>query len=232
MENAFLILLLCVSISMMGLGVISPIMPMYAESLGATGIWIGLIYSSFSLSKAILMTPIGRMSDVRSKKKIICLGLGIYMIISILYVLAWSPPSIVLIRLAHGAASSMVMPVAMAYVVDLTLEGKEGKYTGMANTALFIGFGAGPLLGGYMTECFSYASTFHLMAALICLGLLLTILFLPEQNKLNLKDRKPRVSLRKILSNKNLQAASVYRFINAVGRGASWVFYHFSQLKA
>ena len=61
--NAFRVLLLSVFMAMVGLGIISPIMPNYASDLGASGIYIGLICSSFSLSRAVLQTPIGRLAD-------------------------------------------------------------------------------------------------------------------------------------------------------------------------
>jgi DHA1 family multidrug resistance protein-like MFS transporter len=83
--NAFRVLLLCVFMAMVGLGIISPIIPNYASDLGASGIYIGLIYSSFSLSRAILQTPVGRLSDTVSKKKIIITGLVVYTLVSIAY---------------------------------------------------------------------------------------------------------------------------------------------------
>ena len=67
--QAFRVLLLSVFMAMIGLGIISPIIPNFASDLGASGIYIGLIYSSFSLSRAILQTPVGRMADTYSKKR-------------------------------------------------------------------------------------------------------------------------------------------------------------------
>ena len=64
--NAFRVLLLSVFMAMMGLGIISPIIPNYASDLGATGVYIGLIYSGFSLSRALLQTPVGRLADTYS----------------------------------------------------------------------------------------------------------------------------------------------------------------------
>jgi len=77
--------------AMVGLGIISPILPNYASDLGATGVYIGLIYSSFSLSRAILQTPVGRLADTFSKKKIIVVGLIMYAVVSVAYTLVRSP---------------------------------------------------------------------------------------------------------------------------------------------
>jgi len=217
--KALWVLLLCVFIAMTGLGVVSPIIPNYAIELGATGLWLGLIYSAFSITRAILQTPVGRLADRRSKKWIICLGLGFYALVSLLYPHASSPWQLVLIRLIHGVGSAMVIPVAMAYAVELTPKGEEGRYMGMMNTAMFTGFGAGPLLGGYIFDRFSLPMVFYSMTALIALSLILTILFLPSSIKSPTLERKS-VPLAKIIANRRLLAALIYRVINAMGRGS------------
>ena len=34
---------------MLGMGIISPLMPLYSQELGATGVWLGIIYGAMSL---------------------------------------------------------------------------------------------------------------------------------------------------------------------------------------
>jgi len=217
--RALQMLLFCVFTAMTGLGVVSPIMPNYATSLGATGIWLGLIYSGFSFTRAVLQTPIGRLADRRSKKKILCIGLGVYALVSLLYIYASSPLHLVAIRLVHGVGSAMVMPVAMAYAVELTPKGKEGRYMGYMSTAMFTGFGAGPLLGGYIYDWFSLSAVFYSMTALVSVSLLLTLIFVPEERSIR-GVRRPTVPFTKILSNRRLLGAMIYRIINALGRGS------------
>jgi len=216
---AFQTLLLCIFIAMTGLGILSPIMPNYASELGATGIWIGLIFSGFSLSRAVMQTPVGRLADRSSKKRILCIGLAVYAFISLLYNFASTLPLLVVIRLIHGLGSAMVMPVAMAYAVNLTPRGKEGRYMGFMSTAMFLGFGTGPLLGGYIYDHFSFSTVFYSMAAIVTLSLLLTIIFVPDEEGLGMKKDSPRVPFMKILSNRRLLGALSYRFANALGRG-------------
>ncbi len=217
--NALRVLLLCIFMAMTGLGVISPIIPNYASDLGATGFMIGLLYSSFSISRAALQAPIGRLADRASKKKIIVTGLAAYTVTSILYAYATSAEMLVAIRLFHGVASAMVMPVAMAYAAELTPKGKEGRYMGYMSTAMFSGFGSGPLLGGFLYEHYSTAAAFHAMSALVGFSLILTLILVPEEKSFRKIERRPRRSFREILSNRKLRAAFVYRLVNALGRG-------------
>jgi len=217
--NAFRILILCVFMAMMGLGIVSPILPNYASDLGATGVMIGLIYSAFSVSRAILQAPVGRFADSYSKKWIIIIGLAAYTVTSILYTFVSSPESLIAVRFIHGVGSAMVMPVAMAYAILLTPKGEEGKYMGYMNTALFSGFAAGPLLGGYLYENFSIDTVFRSMSALVFTSLILTVLFVPEEGSLGLRRERPRVSFMRILTNRKLAGVFVYRAVNALGRG-------------
>jgi len=67
-RKIFPILALCVFSSMLGVGIIAPLLPLYAENLGATGIWIGVIFAGFSISRAIFLPIIGRLSDRIGRK--------------------------------------------------------------------------------------------------------------------------------------------------------------------
>jgi len=222
--NAFRVLMLSVFMAMVGLGIISPIMPNYASDLGASGIYIGLIYSSFSFSRVILQTPIGRLADTFSKKKIIVAGLIMYTIISVVYTYVTSPEMLIVVRVFHGVGSSMMMPVAMAYAMNLTPKGEEGKYMGYMNTALFSGFGAGPFIGGYIYENYSTRMVFNTMSVLVAISLVLTILLVPDEESLGMKPRQSPVPIREILGNKTLSSILIYRAVNALGRGTIMSF--------
>lgn len=222
--NAFRVLLLSVFMAMVGLGIISPIMPNYASDLGASGIYIGLIYSSFSLSRAALQTPIGRLADTYSKKKIIVAGLVVYAVISVVYTYVTSPEMLIVVRFFHGVGSSMMMPVAMAYAMNLTPQGEEGKYMGYLNTALFSGFGAGPFIGGYIYENYSTVMVFNTMTVMVLISLALTILLVPDEESLGMKPRQAPVPIREILANRTLSSILIYRAVNALGRGTIMSF--------
>lgn len=222
--NAFRVLLLSVFMAMVGLGIISPIIPNYASDLGASGIYIGLIYSSFSFSRVILQTPVGRLADTYSKKNIIVAGLIVYTVISVVYTYVTSPEMLILVRVFHGVGSSMMMPVAMAYAMNLTPKGEEGKYMGYMNTALFSGFGAGPFIGGYIYENYSTRMVFNTMSVLVAISLVLTILLVPDEASLGMKPRQSPAPIREILGNKTLSSILIYRAVNALGRGTIMSF--------
>lgn len=220
-KRAIQVLLVCVFTAMLGLGIISPIMPLYAQDLGATLTQIGLLSSAWSISRLIFSTPMGRYSDVKGRKRVIAAGLLIYATVSILYTFARDFTSLVSIRFIHGLGSAMSMPVAMAYAAELAPQGQEGRYMGNINMAMFAGMGLGPFIGGSLTDFFASKSVpFYVMSALTALSLLLTLAFLPEDRKQRELAQRPQASFRRVLSNKMLRAAFVYRAVGALGRGS------------
>lgn len=220
MNRAINVLLLSVFVAMLGLGIVSPILPLYAESLGATYIQVGLLSSAWSISRLIFSAPAGRLSDSTSKKKVIVAGLLVYAVVSLMYVIAWDYNSLLSFRFIHGLGSAMTMPIAMAYAAELAPEGEEGRYMGTMNFAMFGGMGFGPLLGGGLTDLFDMSAPFYFMSALTALSLVLVMLLLPDLGSTTYASDKPKPSFRRVLSNRVLLASFVFRAVNALGRGA------------
>lgn len=166
--------------SNLGNGIIAPLLPLYAEKLGATGLWLGIIFSGVSISSAIFMPFAGRFSDRRGRKLILCAGLFGLTLMSFAYVWAHSIASLTIVRFIQGAASAMVLPIAQAYVGDITPEGEEGKWMGIFNATFITGFGSGPLLGGVISDHFGMNTTFYTMGVLNLISFLGVAFFLPE----------------------------------------------------
>jgi MFS family permease len=220
MQRALQILLLVIFTAMLGLGIIGPIIPVYAQTLELTMIQIGLLGSAWSISRLVFTAPAGRLSDTYSKKRIMAIGLGIYAVVSILYSLAWDFTSLISIRLIHGIGSALAMPIAMAYAAELAPEGSEGRYMGTMNLAMFAGMSLGPFIGGTLSEIFTLSAPFYLMGGLTALSLLFTVIFLPDQAKKDGGRTAKRPSFIRVLSNRAILAMFVYRAVNAFGRGS------------
>jgi MFS family permease len=216
-NRIFDVLFISVFTAMLGLGIVSPLMPIYAESLGASGIWLGVIFAGFSISRGIFMPIIGRISDRKGRKVFILSGLLIYTIVSIAYIQAGNVYALTLIRIVHGFASAMVIPIAMAYVGEISPEGEEGRYMGSFTASFFLGMGFGPLIGGILEDSFSMVTAFYAMAVLSALSLVVCFLFLPETDRFKLKH-KSRDVFKEILRNSVFKAVMLFRGINAYGR--------------
>lgn len=136
-------LLLSVFIALLGIGIIVPVMPVFAESLGAGGLALGFIIAAFSLARGICQPVVGNLSDRWGRKGFLLGGLAIFALVGYLLPAASSMGALLLIRCLHGVGSAMIVPVAMAYVGDHAQVGSEGRYMGLLNIAIFTGIGGG-----------------------------------------------------------------------------------------
>ncbi len=127
-KQIFISLFIATAISMLSLGIITPILPLYAKSMEATNIQLGIIFSGFALSRGIFAPIIGQYSDQHGRKNLIVIGLIFFMILSVCYAFASSPLTLTVIRFVEGFSSVLVTPVAQAYIGDITPKGKEGSY--------------------------------------------------------------------------------------------------------
>jgi len=219
------VLFISVFATMLGLGIVSPLLPIYAENLGATGIWLGVIFSAFALSRSVFMPIIGRISDRRGRKWIILTGMFAYAVLSLAYLIAGSVYSLTAVRFAHGLASAMVVPIAMAYIADLSEKGKEGSHMGNFSISMFLGMGMGPLLGGFLNDTFGMPSVFYAMAGLSAFATLLVAISLPEAKPggFALPDA-PSTPMPALITLPVMQGVMVFAFISALGRGGMMVF--------
>lgn len=218
-KKIFPILALSIFSSMLGVGIIAPLLPLYAENMGATGIWLGIIFAGFSISRAIFIPVIGRLSDRNGGKLFICIGLFVYSVISLGYIWAGNTLQLALVRLIQGAAAGMIIPIAQAYVGDISPEGEEGKWMGYFHTAFFTGFGFGPLMGGALTDYFGMNVAFSAMGGLNLLAFLIAALFLPEISQRRMATI-PHLSSKEMGASGMVKGLFSYRLSFSLGRGA------------
>ena len=150
-RKIFGVLFFSLFIAVTGVGIVVPLLPVYAHELGASGFTIGLIFGSFSLSRTFCLSYFGKKSDENGRRPYIVTGLLAYTLISLAFMLSDSVSALIVIRFFQGIASAMMMPVIQAYVGDITPAGKEGTTMGLFNVSMFFGLSIGPVLGGTFT---------------------------------------------------------------------------------
>ena len=227
-KRAFAVLSISLFASMLGLGIVSPLMSIFAEDLGATGIWLGAIFSGYFLARALIMPFIGRLSDQWGKRKVfLALGLATLGFTSLGYILSRDVIQLMLARFLQGLGSGIVLPISLAYIGDITPDGKEGSYIGYINIARMAGWGSGPLVGGVLMELYGFEMPFLLMGALAFLALLVVFVALPEKETPELSSirHRPSISYRTILNIPAIRGVVVFRIITAIGTGNLFSFF-------
>ena len=223
-KYAFTVLFIALFVSMLGLGVVSPLLSIYADDLGATGIWLGAIFSGFNIARAIIMPIVGRLSDQWGRRKaFLIVGMIFFGFSSIGYVLASTALHLFFGRFLQGLGAGMVLPISTAYIGDITPRGKEGLYTSVISIARTLGWGCGPLLSGFISEGYGIQIPFYIMGGLALVSCLLLFTALPEYP--HIRNASATSSYREILRNKTIRSLVLYRAINAIGTGNLFSFF-------
>jgi DHA1 family multidrug resistance protein-like MFS transporter len=189
-RKIFITLFIATVITMVGLGIIDPILPLYAKSMKATGIQLGIIFAGFALSRSIFAPFVGQYSDRHGRKNLMIAGLVLFTAVSVCFVYAKSPLVLTLVRLVQGFAVVLVTPVAQAYIGDLTPVGEEGKYMNLFFMSFFAGMAIGPYLGGYLTDRFNIRTPFYTMGGISLTVLVLVLFLVPESFAVKRHDEK------------------------------------------
>jgi len=224
-RRIFGVLFFSIFAAVTGVGIVVPLLPVYANDLGASGLYIGLIFGAFSLSRTFFLPYFGRLSDRKGRKPFIVAGLLSYAVISVAFILSDSVESLIVIRFVQGITSAMIMPVVQAYVGDITPQGKEGWVMGLFNMSLFIGLSAGPLAGGVIKDRFSLQGAFICMGALSFVGFVLSLSLLPPRTEEHVvkKGRLP-MGWSAILSDRIIAGLCIFRLAYTACIGIIWGF--------
>ena len=222
-NKVFPILGLSIFSSMVGIGIIAPLLPIYAENLGATGVWVGIIFAGYAVSRTVLLPFVGKLSDRHGRKRIISIGLLVFSLTSFAYVLANNVFSLLAIRLLQGVAAGFVQPISQAYIGDIAPEGEEGKWMGFFNATFLIGWGCGPLMGGVLAEYLGMDAAFYAMGGLNVLAFLGVTLFLPEVPRRK-KGTGTEPSFKEIMSSKMSWGLFSFQIGDAAHRGIVQTF--------
>ena len=179
-SRPFLVLYFAVLVGTMGISMVSPLLPVFAKDLGATGIWIGVTFSVFAITMTVMSPVGGRLSDRFGRKPFIVVGLLIYCVAVLGYLTATTFEQVIVFRALSGIGTGFVFAVARAYIADIVPPQHEGRWFGVFVTADIIGFGVGPLIAGVLREAAGFDSVFIAMAALMLASALIVATLLPR----------------------------------------------------
>jgi len=225
----FASLFVSVSVALIGIGIIAPILPLYADEMSAKGVSIGLVFAAFSVSRTLFAPVVGRLSDRIGRRRLLVIGLCGFTAVSFLYIAASTLWMLGFLRFLQGAASVMVTPIAQAYVGDITPKGREGRLMNVFYTAMFAGVGLGPLLGGWISEVWSYEAAFAAMGVLSLCALGLVVAFVPadhgEAHKAERIPKEGMPSVIRLLRDRSVKGIAVYFATRGIWRQGFNAFY-------
>jgi DHA1 family tetracycline resistance protein-like MFS transporter len=170
----------------LGFAIVVPYLFFYVQALGGSTFIYGLLLASYSIMSFIFTPIVARFSDRYGRRKIMLAALAIA---SFSYFLFGSAQAVWLLfvgRMLSGTTAATV-PIAQAYVADVTTKEKRLRYLGLLGAAAGIAFILGPGIGGTLSALYGYSVPSYLAAALAFSNLILAYFLLPEPAAFNLK---------------------------------------------
>lgn len=202
------------SLRMLGLFMILPVFSRYAFHLpGATPTLVGVTLGIYGLTQASLQIPFGFLSDRLGRKPIIAIGLGCFMLGSIIAACSTSIYGILIGRALQGAAA--IGSVILALLADLTRFEERGQAMAIVGVMIAVTFSIALILGPVINAWIGVAGIFWLSALLGTVGFVILYRLVPTPATRAIQaDAQPVRSLFKsVLSNLELIRLDVGIFV-------------------
>ncbi len=139
--------------------IVSTAMPQIVAQLGGLPLY-SWVFAAFLLTQTATTVVFGKLSDLIGRKRVMLVGIAIFLFGSILCGFAWSMPSLIVFRLAQGIGAGAVQPTAMTIVGDLYSAHERAKIQGWLASVWALSAVLGPLAGGLIIQHFSWAWIF------------------------------------------------------------------------
>lgn len=174
------ILCIQVTIMMLGMGVVSPILPQYAQSFGVSITMVGLLITGFGVARMVVDIPVAGLTERFGRRYVIIAGTIIQAIGSLACGLAGNYWQLLIFRIIQGVGSASFTTGAMIMLADISTPGNRGRVMSLYQGSMLLGSGLGPTLGGFIAEYFGLRAPFFALAVLALIGCLWASLRIPE----------------------------------------------------
>lgn len=177
---------LAISLIIIDSTIVNVSIPSIIEDLGITSTQVQWVQESYTLVFAAFILVFGALADRFGRRKIMIIGMVIFIIASVLAGLAQDGSLLIAARVLQGFGGAMILPTTLS-LVNANFQGKE-RAIAFAVWGSTIGgmVAVGPLLGGWLTTSFSWRWAFGInipIGIIIIIGALLTIVESKQSGK-------------------------------------------------
>ena len=177
-RSPLLPIFLIVCVDVLGLTIILPLLPFYAEHFGASPTTVGLLVSTYAFCQLIAGPMLGRISDRVGRRPLLLVSQMGTFIGFLILAFADSLWMVFLSRIIDGLTAGN-LSLAQAYISDVTEPENRAKSFGLIGIAFGMGFLVGPGVSGFLAQ-FSYQYPIFAAAGLSFTSILCTYFLLPS----------------------------------------------------
>ncbi|WP_135829643.1 MFS transporter [Halorussus halobius] len=173
-----------------GGGVAFPTLPTLGPLLGISPLFVGVILSVNRFTRLLMNTPAGQILDTVGTRRPMIAGFVVQGLVPFGYVLGLDPGPIpldsatifLLSRACWGLGSAFVFVGAFSTITHITTPANRGRWVGYMRGGQSLGFPAGLVMGGLVTDAFGYATAFVVAGAAGLCAAAVAALVLPNVN--------------------------------------------------
>ncbi|WP_321417334.1 MFS transporter [uncultured Methanomethylovorans sp.] len=178
----FYALALAMFMIMVGIMIIFAFLPEYEIRLQASELSLSVAVSAYVISRVILQTPMGVLSDRYGRKKLILYGLLLNIPIVLGLGYATTVEELIVLRAFQGLCMASVETPVMALAVDLAGGKSVSSRVSFITSAQAAGTAFGPLIGGFLGGYVSFTMPFYVCAAMMAFSLIVVMNKVSEPN--------------------------------------------------
>lgn len=184
---AVLGVILAIFLSVLSQTILATAMPRIIADLGGFDryTWTSTAYL---VTSAVAIPIAGRLSDIYGRRIFLILGLAIFTVCSVPAGFSQSMNQLVASRALQGIGGGIITAACFAASADLFPPRKRGRFQGLAGLAFGIAAVMGPLLGGFITDHFSWRWIFLLNVPAGVMVLLIILAF--PKTRPEVEDRR------------------------------------------
>jgi len=159
----------------MGVTIISPVLPQYEHLFSIPVALVGWAISAFAMARVVTDIPAGFLADRFGRKRIMTLGLVLVILSATGAGLAETYAWLLFARVVGGVGSALYMTAATTWVAQVSAGKARGRYMSVYTGLLLAGTVFGPLIGGYTAARFGLNAPYFAWAALGVASLIATM---------------------------------------------------------
>ncbi|MFI5144867.1 MAG: MFS transporter [Ignavibacteria bacterium] len=164
-------------------------LPIIGKEFKADAILLSWLSTSYLVTTAVLLIPVGKLSDIYGRARFFKAGIVIFAVFSLLTGFSGSAPMLLIFRAFQGVGSSMIFSTSTAILVSAFDPNERGKVIGINIASVYTGLSSGPFLGGLITHYLNWRYIFYSTSVIGAASLILMLIKIKDEWKEEVKEK-------------------------------------------